>query len=388
MKIIWLPSWYPSGIDAFNGDFIQRHAEAVSLYQDIHVIYVVRDKHGKLTKDVLINESVTGRLAETIIYYYVPGNPFQLLEKFFSERKYRKIYKEAIQKYINENGRPSLVHVHVGMKAGIIALWLKEKYSIPYLVTEHWTGFLEEAKPNFKNLPAHTRIGWNKVLKHSTGVSAVSDYLHNALKKLFVAINGRVIPNVVNTKTFYQKGDKVQGSPCFVHISSLEPYKDPILILQAFKIVVENYPQARLEIFGAKDGKIHEAINELRLNNNVSAFNEVPHTVLAEHIRNASALILYSKYETFGCVIIEANACGVPVVVSDLPVFHETVREGLNGIFASPGDPGKLAARILDIIENRVAFDAKAIASLTTSKYSYPVVGKQFSDWYEEIARQ
>src|SRR5690348_13757187 len=119
MKVMWLPGWYPSGINGFDGDFIQRHAEAVSLYHDIHVIYVVRDKHGKFTKDILINETVKDRLKETIIYYYVPGQPIKLFEKFFSERKYRKLYKEAILKYINENGPPSLVHVHVGMKAGV-----------------------------------------------------------------------------------------------------------------------------------------------------------------------------------------------------------------------------------------------------------------------------
>ena len=388
MKIMWLPSWYPSGIDAFEGDFIQRHAEAASLHLDIHVIYVVRDKYGKLTKDVLISETVKDRLTETIIYYYVPGKRTRLFEKFLSERKYRKIYKEAILKSIKENTLPSLVHVHVGMKAGVIALWLKKKYGIPYLVTEHWTGFLEEAKPNFKTLPMHTRFIWNQVLKHSAGVSAVSNYLKNAITKLFGHINVRVIPNVVNTKIFFQKSDNSQTQPFFIHISSLEPYKKPELILQAFKIVRETFPGAKLEIFGAKDEKIYEVINELRLNNNVVVNKEEPQAILAEHIRNSCALILYSKYETFGCVIIEANACGIPVIVSDLRVFHETVKEGFNGIFALPGNPEKLAAGMLDLIEKRVVFNAENIASLATSFYSYPVVGKQFSDWYKEIAWQ
>lgn len=388
MKIMWLPSWYPNGINAFNGDFIQRHAEAASLYHDVHVIYVVRDTQGKLTRDMLINETVKGRLKETIIYYHVPGKNLKPLEKFFSERKYRKIYKDAILRHINEMGPPSLVHVHVGMKAGVLALWLKKEYSIPYLVTEHWTGFLETAKPNFTTLPLHTRLAWNKVLKHSTGVSAVSGYLLKELKKLFVNINGRVIHNVVNTGIFFRDSAILQNSRSFIHISSLESYKNPVLILQALKIVRETHPEVKLKIFGAMDGKIHETINELKLNNNVSVHNEVPQTILAAQIRDSGALILYSKYETFGCVIIEANACGVPVIVSDLPVFHETVTAGMNGIFALPGDPEKLAARMLDIIENRVVFNADSIASFANSKYSYAVIGRQFSDWYEEIIKR
>ena len=44
MKALWLVSWYPDKISPFNGDFIKRHAEAVSLYDDVHVIYVTKDE--------------------------------------------------------------------------------------------------------------------------------------------------------------------------------------------------------------------------------------------------------------------------------------------------------------------------------------------------------
>ena len=49
---------------------------------------------------------------------------------------------------VKENGFPEIVHVHVAMKAGLLALWLKSKFNIPFVVTEHWSGYRPHAKPN------------------------------------------------------------------------------------------------------------------------------------------------------------------------------------------------------------------------------------------------
>ena len=65
-KILWLCSWYPNKMEPFNGDFIKRHAEAVSLYEDVQVIYVVRDVNGKVTKGVLEVESEKNKLKEKV----------------------------------------------------------------------------------------------------------------------------------------------------------------------------------------------------------------------------------------------------------------------------------------------------------------------------------
>jgi hypothetical protein len=85
-KILWLVSWYPNKLLPYNGDFIKRHAEAVSLYEDVYLIYVVRDVSGTITKDVLIEKSTNGGLTEKIIYYYTPSTGISMFDKFFSEK--------------------------------------------------------------------------------------------------------------------------------------------------------------------------------------------------------------------------------------------------------------------------------------------------------------
>jgi glycosyltransferase involved in cell wall biosynthesis len=382
-KILWLCSWYPSKVMPFNGDFIKRHAEAVSLYEDICVIHVVRDVKGTVTKDVFIEESENKRLNERIIYYYTPSYRVSLIDKYFSEFKYRKLYKQAVNNYMKTSGGPDLAHVHVGMKAGIIAWWLKNKKSVPYVISEHWSGILPESEENVMDQPVYIRTLWKKVVAGAKAISAVSTHLAESLKKQFDIKEVTVIPNVVDTTIFYPAAAR-SNDIRFIHISGLEKLKNPKAIIQAFVNVINIYPSAVLDIFGPFNKQLIDFVSELEIEENIYFHNEIPQTQLAEFVRQSIALVLYSSYETFGCVIIEANACGIPVLVSDIPVFHETVQEGMNGSFVKLNDPNALAERMIELIMNRSSFNDNEIVS-GSSKYSYEKVGKLFSDWYNDV---
>lgn len=383
-KILWLVSWYPNKLSPYNGDFIKRHAEAVSLYEDVQVIYVVRDLTGAITKNTLIEESNKGGFSEKIIYYHSPTTGVSLLDKYWSERKYRKLYKEAIRKYSAQSGNPVLTHVHVGMKSGAIANWLKEDSDIPYVVSEHWSGFFHDADDKITDQPFYIQSTWKKVIANSSGLSAVSKSLANALKKHFNLDVVNVIANVVDTGIFHPAGRNIQTIR-FIHISGLEELKNVTEIIMAFAIILKSYPSAILDIVGPENTLLKQLVQSEELEKSILFHKEVPQHQLVELVQQSTTLILYSKYETFGCVIIEANACGVPVIVSDIPVFHETVTEGVNGLFAAPGNPTALAGKMMEMINNRSSFDNDAIAEITASKYNYETVGKQFSNWYNEI---
>src|ERR1700730_16493916 len=145
-KVLWLASWYPNASEPFSGDFIKRQAEAVSIYQPLKIIFVGKNSPGlpSSTPDKLEPENTPESLQEFILYYPSEGNSNMVsrsrsLYTYF--RKHLKIIKQ-LQK-INE--LPDLVHVQVAMKAGLIALYLKWKYKIPYVLTEHWSGYYSQA---------------------------------------------------------------------------------------------------------------------------------------------------------------------------------------------------------------------------------------------------
>ena len=386
-RILWLCSWYPNKTEPYNGDFVKRHAEAVSIYCDVQVIHVARDKN---SIDSGINSQENNQqagLTEQIIYYNVLPTGGKLLQQIRSHKKMIRLYKQAISKYIDENGKPDLVHVHTGMKAGPAALWMKKKFGIPYIITEHWSGFLDNADEKLKDTPLSFQKGWKKVINGATAISAVSATLAKGLANCIKIKSPIVIPNVVNTNIFSYDETKLNNNttPTFIHISGMQPLKNPDLIIEAFQKLITEFPEAKLYMIGAKPEKLIQKASQLGNGKQVEFFEEMPQKDLYDFIRQSTALILFSSYETFGCVIIEANACGVPVIVSDIPVFHETVKQDVNGIFVEPGNTEALAIAMKQIINTNTQWNKTAVAANAIAQYSYSVVGKQFLNWYEEI---
>ena len=112
-----------------------------------------------------------------------------------------------------------------------------------------------------------------------------------------------------------------------------------------------------------------------------------PQQTLSAAIQQSDVLILYSRFETFGCVLIEANACGVPVIVSNLPVFHEIIEEGVNGYFVEGDNPAALSEKLKEFIAEKNTFDKISIAVTAAQKYNFKKIGKQFFDLYQTLIK-
>jgi len=383
MNLLWLPAWYPNRIEPFTGDFLQRHARAVSLYHQVRVINIVRDKEGAITRQVHRDEQETFQLKETTIYYYSPSFIFKPAEKLLSSLRYRKLYRRAIKAYLEEEGPPAAVHVHIAGKNGWMALWLKRRFGIPYVITEHWGGYLTAAKPNFSQLSLLLRWMWRKVMKKAAGISVVSRHLGYALEALQPGISFSVIPNVVDSNLFYPLPAATRKGPFqFIHISTLTYQKNPEDIFRAFALVKQTSPAFRLSVFGPPAPALRQLAVELGLQDEIQFHEEVPQRVLAGYLRQADALILYSRYETFGCVLIEANACGIPAIVSDLAVHHETIQEGVNGYFAEGENAVALAQKINWFMQEADRGSKEAIAVAARVKYNYERIGQLFTGFY------
>lgn len=388
--ILWLPSWYPCRLTPYDGDFIQRHAQAVSAFIPVHVLHIIRDKEGAVTKNILIEEQHTGNLKETIIYYYSPNIFLDILDSFFSLQKYTRLYKRNLKDHFAKYGLPPLVHAHIAFKAGMIARWIRKKIGIEYLLTEQWTVYLEEAKPNFRNLSFSSQYFISKIINDALLVLPVSQYLARAIQRRWPSAECEVVPNVVNTEIFYpaagEKNDK-NYMLRLIHISTLSFQKDPESLFEAAGILKKRGIDFCLDIAGPVSDNIKSLIKKENIEENVNLRGEIPQPELAGLIRNADALILYSRYETFGCVLIEANACGIPVVVPDTQLMHELIDNGVNGVLVHPASAGVLADSLIEFSKNKNNFLKNKIAADTAEKYSYSSVGKMYQEIYSRFIK-
>lgn len=386
--ILWLPSWYPTDLTPYDGDFIQRHARSVSRFIPVQVFHVIRDRERKWTRSVRMVEKVQGGLTETILYYASPRFPVPFLDKLFSQWKFMWLYRRTLRKLFQEKGFPDLVHLHVVYKAGLIARWINKRWGIPFVLTEQWTLHLPEAKPNLFDIPYAEQHLISRIMDHTELVLPVSKYLGKAMKQHWPHIRFEVVPNVVDHSIFKPAEKKGKEEILkLVHISTLSYQKDPESLFAALSKLKQKGVAFRLDLFGPDSEQVHRLILENRLEDQVLFHGEKPQPVLAATLAQADALILYSRYETFGCVIIEAHACGIPVVVPDTPLMQEIVTPGLNGILVKPHDPSALAEALEKLAKKEMAFNPEMIRE-SSLKYGMEKVGKQYVAIYAQLLDQ
>jgi glycosyltransferase involved in cell wall biosynthesis len=383
MNVLWLVSWYPSRVNFLNGDFVERHAKAASLLNHNYVIYVVKD--ASVLKVLCETKHYTGHLTAAIYYYPAYTSAGRLIEIVHSNIYYLLLHFKAYKRYRQQYGRPKGILVHVAFKAGIIALLFKLIYRIPFILFERWSGMLDGAKPNFRELHFFQRHLWKTIAKSAECLVTVSHHLGRQINRLHLKKSYFVIPNIVDDQLFYTVQKTEKSNFRFIHVSTLDYPKNFEDILRATQIVRDAGYKIELVVYGPFQPHLLELTNVLNLKGMVTFKGEVEHAIIAQAMQQSDALILYSRYETFGNVIVEANSCGLPVIVSNYPTFEELVQEKFNGIVAKGEAPEELAMKMQWIIDHYHTFDSERISRSTMEKYHPQVIGKLFDQLFQKF---
>ena len=146
---VWLASWYPSKTSPTNGDFIQRHAVSVAKHHNLLVIHCIHDANA--LKPIYYTFSEQENLIEIFIYFSHYGNINGLKNKLVYNYLFYSSIVNFINKLFDKIPIPEFIHVHVPMKMGIIARWIKSKWKIPYLVSEHSSTYINTKQDSFTN---------------------------------------------------------------------------------------------------------------------------------------------------------------------------------------------------------------------------------------------
>lgn len=385
MKVIWLASWYPNKIIPLEGDFIQRHARAVSAYIPITVIYVAQYGEKVPIREDKIEKRESNNLTEIVIYFRFSATGFSILDKAIYNWKYYSVYKKYIKQFFFEHGTPDLVHVHVPMKAGIIAQWIKRKWNIPYIVSEHSATYVKGAADAFNNRSVYFRKAVSSIFKKASQVTSVSNHDGNILLHKFSLNKVSVIHNVVDTNYFFLK-PYIPSKFRFIHISVMNYQKNAEGILNACALLKNVHANWEIEFIGQNpSSEILRKIHDLQLDENIIFSGEMSNIEVAEHMKKASALVLFSRYENFPCVIIEALCCGLPVIATNVGGIPEAVNEA-NGIIVPSENEDALASAMYNMVTQYSMYNRNEIADEARNKYAYQKIGKQFFELYKELS--
>lgn len=164
--------------------------------------------------------------------------------------------------------------------------------------------------------------------------------------------------------------------------------KRPDLALAALARLADE--RVRLLVVGGGEdaGALADHARAAGLAGRVHLAGVVAHDRLADHLRAADVLVSTSDLESFGLVLIEAMACGLPVVSTDLPGTRAVVRDGHTGRLVAPGDADAIAAGIAAILAlapaERAAMGAAGRADCE-ARFAWPRVVDRVEAVYREL---
>lgn len=382
-KALWLCSWYPHPDSPYEGDFVQRHAKAVSAFIPVTVFYVSQAGPYKNRKEDQFITQQIGGVEEKLILFKFRKTGIKFLDKVRYNIRYYGTYKKAITKYIKEEGLPDIVHVHIPMKAGMIGRWIKRKWNISYIVSEQSAHYISGSADDFFKKPFRHRLNVKKVFKEAIVATNVSAAIAKTLRNEFALPDVRVIHNTVDTDLFYYHVHPVSKFR-FIHVSTLAAHHKNIAgILNAIANLAQQRNDFEVLIIGPALPEIKEKVNSLGLDDFIRFTGEIPYPEVASQMRQASAFILFSRYENFPCVVVEALCCGLPVIATDIGGVNEAVND-TNGILVQSENEKQLVQAMNTLLNEYHKYDRKAIASSAAVAYNYATIGKVFFDLYKE----
>jgi glycosyltransferase involved in cell wall biosynthesis len=387
IKVLWLPAWFPSKQDFLNGDFIERHAQAVSKYADVTVIFVFRDiTLQKNTSKIEFHEAVGLNIYRA---YYNGTTKWGAIGKMLSFIKFfllqKKVYTLAKKKSENFD----LVHVHISQRQAVFAHFLKITKKIKYVISEQNSWFMPQGNKVFsKSFLLKYIVRQN--FKMANAIHVVSASLGNELKSKYTFIdNFTVIPNVVNSKIFFPIINLPQSSELkFFAITGNTYHKNTDGIIRAFGNYLKKGYLGCLYIAGPNTIDLEILANELSIEANVKFLGILSYTSVAAFMQTCNVFVFYTRYETFGCVMAEALCCGKPIIASNLDVLKENLQENINALFVESENDKDLTDKLIYFNNNKSKFDNSKIAEDAKAKFNFDKVGKDFLAFYNSVLEE
>lgn len=179
------------------------------------------------------------------------------------------------------------------------------------------------------------------------------------------------------------------GEPLCIWLGNLDSNKDPLTVLDGFERLLESHPRARLCMAYRHDGlvgEVRERIARSRgLGGAVTLLGRLPYADLEVCLNSADLFLQGSHHEGSGYALVDAMACGVVPVVTDIPSFRFIT----GGVFPlwPPGDAEGLRAAAKSVLGQPLGPQRVAVRALFEERLSFEAIGRQALAAYRELAR-
>jgi glycosyltransferase involved in cell wall biosynthesis len=294
--------------------------------------------------------------------------------------------KKLFSSYVDRHGHPDLIHAHGALAAGQLAKLISNRTGIPYVVTEHSTAFARNVLRPWQDTSV------KDVLTSAAARIVVSPVLGKLLEGRYqiAARPWQWIPNVVSPSfelsTFPRPASPGSSRIRFLNVALLTSNKGQDTLLHAVAKLVGAGVDVELRIVGG--GVLRRALgrlaSELGIASHVEFLGTLDRRGVVAEMQSADAFVLSSRHETFGVVLIEALACGLPVIATTCG-GPECIVEPNDGLLVPPNDASALASAMERMMVQRSMYSAVKLRERCLARFGEKAVTTQIADVYAKV---
>ncbi|MEL6389468.1 MAG: glycosyltransferase [Bacteroidota bacterium] len=305
-RILVIPGWYPSTLEPLNGDFIEHQVSIIRragyaldvVFYDGNIRYLSKGQISQCSR-----VSAYEQRSKDLV---ISGPTWPKNSVFGLHLWIKKFASHAIE-FGATYGKPDIIHAHTYL-GGAVAKRIAELWDKPYVITEHYTGWMTG---NYRK--SHHRLA-KAAFTNADKITAVSKSLGDCLSREF-AIQAEMVPNFIDES----------------HFTLGTPHKEPIITCVGDLIKRKNWPLAietvaqlrrqgvpcHLHMIGSGPEQpiLERLCHRLGIIASVKFHGELSKVEVAKQLQKSSILLHTSHIESYGIVIAEALATGVPCVV-------------------------------------------------------------------------
>jgi len=394
VRIIVVPSWFPSPQAPLAGIFFAEQTELLAKHAptiEVHVFAVpTRDFEIPFKRPVeALGVLAAWRRSPKHGMRAVSAN--YLVHKFqslaWSDRvahggllhEGRRMARVA-RRIERERGPFDLVHAHVSHPAGFVAAELAQILGVPLVVSEHMSPFPfddmrgEDGRP-FPDVLSPLESAARVTAVSRAHAASVAQWIHRPID---------VLPNFIDETRFAPAARTPTEPFRFLSVGHLVPQKGFDVLLRALALCHARGERFHLTIVGKghQENDLLAIARELDVEASVTWLGAPERASMPEIYRAADAFVLASRHESFGVVVIEALASGLPVVATRCGGPEEIVTPEI-GELAPAEDPVALADAMSRLA--RRSFDRAAIRAYFETTYASSAVVPRLEQLYREV---
>lgn len=384
--ILLVPSWYPSEQAPLSGTFFREQAEALAgLGMKVGVIapHIIGAsawlRAGRPSLSITRSEENGVQAYRKITVPAVPR--FSRRNAWFWMSAGRKLYDA----YVRNQGRPDLIHAHGVLYGGLLARRLKAGDGTPLVITEHSSAFARSRPRRWMTkaaAAAFAEADARLVVSPTLGALLTAQFAHRFCP-------WQTVPNVLDAGFEASIDDKPPTDPgrvTFLCVGNLLPIKGQDLLIAAFARRFRDDRSASLRLVGAgaMEAAYRRTADNLGVGDQVTFVGPLDRSAVRREMLAADALVLPTYYDTFGVVVIEALACGTPVIATT-GSGPQSIVDADNGLLVPPGDVEALAEALSDMRRTRDRYEPAALREACLARYGQDAVGRTLLAVYDAI---